>query len=276
MLRVRVISALILIPVLVSAILFLSVKALAMILASIVLVAAWEWSGLAGFTSQVSRIAYVLLSAFLMYKSYGWLDDGPELHYLLNGVFIWWLFVLLWISISALERMLASALNVYIRGAVGLILLLPAWLSMLIIHASGPNGPYMLLSLFILVWVADSGAYFTGRLLGNSKLAPAISPGKTMEGVYGALFASLLTALVISRIADFNINLSVAFMSIALFSVIFSIVGDLFESVAKRVAGVKDSGNLIPGHGGVLDRIDSLTAAAPLYLLGLSWFPGLL
>ncbi|TNG00140.1 MAG: phosphatidate cytidylyltransferase [Gammaproteobacteria bacterium] len=273
MLRVRVVSALVLIPLLVSAILFLSVENLAILLALIVLLAAWEWSGLAGFTSLVSRIAYVLLSAFLMYKFYSWFKSGAGLHYLLNAVFVWWLFVLLWISISALEKMLASALNVYLRGFIGLILLLPAWVSLLLVHNSGPQGPFLLLGLFVLIWVADSGAYFTGRIFGRNKLAPAISPGKTIEGVYGALFASLLTALIISLVAGFDMSMSIAYMSIALFCVIFSIVGDLFESVAKRVAGVKDSGSLIPGHGGVMDRIDSLTAAGPLYLLGLSWFP---
>jgi phosphatidate cytidylyltransferase len=171
--------------------------------------------------------------------------------------------------------MLSNAVNVYLRGAIGLILLVPAWLALLFLHSVDSQGPYIVISLFVLIGVADSGAYFAGRSMGLTKLAPVISPGKTLEGVYGALVAGAITAFIIGHLFDYSgINL-VSYISVALLCIVFSIVGDLFESVTKRSAGVKDSGSLFPGHGGVLDRIDSLTAAAPLYLLGLSWFPGL-
>jgi len=154
--------------------------------------------------------------------------------------------------------------------------LIPAWLALLALHSFESQGAYIVLSLFILIGVADSGAYFAGRALGLTKLAPVISPGKTIEGVYGALVAGAVTAYLLGHLFDFSGIHLVSYISVALLCIVFSIVGDLFESVTKRSAGMKDSGSIFPGHGGVLDRIDSLTAAAPLYLLGLSWFPHLL
>lgn len=276
MLKPRVITALILIPLLVSAVLLLPTLALAYIFAIFITAAAWEWSRLSGFTSIISRLAYIVLTAVIMFNLYHWAAQPDILYYILYAVFIWWLFAFLWLSIASAKQLLANAYNVYFRGLIGLILLIPAWLAILALHMQANNGPYLLLSLFIIIWIADSGAYFSGRFFGKTKLAPKISPGKTLEGVYGALFTTLPVAVIIAIAMDYNLKQIIAFSSVALFCTIFSIVGDLFESAAKRSAGVKDSGNVFPGHGGVLDRIDSLTAASPMFLLGLSWFPGLL
>lgn len=275
MLETRVITALVIIPLLVSAVLLLSVKSLAFIFGVVIIIGAWEWSRLSGFTSMISRLAYIALTIFIMLQSYNWIEQPKLLSYMLYAVFIWWLFAFLWLTITSPDKLLANVLNVYIRGLIGLILLVPAWLSLLALHTQGNNGPYLLLAFFILIWVADSGAYYSGKIFGCRKLAPVISPGKTIEGVYGALCAAFLASIIIALFLDYNFLQIIIFSSITLFCIIFSIIGDLFESVAKRNAGIKDSGTFFPGHGGVMDRIDSLTSAAPLFLLSLGWFPGL-
>jgi phosphatidate cytidylyltransferase len=127
----------------------------------------------------------------------------------------------------------------------------------------------MLMYLLTLVWLADIGAYFSGRKFGRRKLAPTISPGKTWEGVYGGVGANLVWMLLIYWLTDgFEIGLS-QFLLIGVATVLISVVGDLFESILKREAGVKDSGKLLPGHGGILDRIDSMIAASPVFVSGL-------
>jgi phosphatidate cytidylyltransferase len=126
----------------------------------------------------------------------------------------------------------------------------------------------ILLFALLIVWVADSGAFFAGKTLGRVKLAPAISPGKTWEGVIGGLAAVVLLTLLRSVWVDTDLAVFVPF---CLAVACISIVGDLTVSMFKRTAGVKDSGSLFPGHGGVLDRIDSVAAAAPLFALGLAW-----
>jgi phosphatidate cytidylyltransferase len=123
-----------------------------------------------------------------------------------------------------------------------------------------------------MVWLADSGAYFAGRRWGRTRLAPVISPGKTWEGVLGGIVASAIAVLLAGYWYSRSLEWTLTLVSVALLAVMFSIVGDLLESLMKRQAGIKDSGSIIPGHGGVLDRIDSLTAAAPMFLAGILWF----
>jgi len=276
MLKDRVITAAILIPLLVAAILLLSTKSLSYLLGVFVLTGAWEWSRLSGFTSIISRLAYVGITFLLLMSSYEWLSQPQVLQDLMSLVFVCWLFAFVWLVITPADKILSNAVNVYVRGVVGLVLLIPTWLALLALHASGTQGSMLLLSLFVLIGVADSGAYFSGRLMGLTKLAPVISPGKTLEGVYGALVAGTIIAIIMGYLMGYSGDSLVSYIAVALLCIVFSIVGDLFESVAKRSAGVKDSGSVFPGHGGVMDRIDSLTAAAPLYFLGMSWFPGLL
>ncbi|HED18386.1 MAG TPA: phosphatidate cytidylyltransferase, partial [Gammaproteobacteria bacterium] len=182
-----------------------------------------------------------------------------------------WLFVLFWITRPALgagetgKHLLAKIL-------LGCGLMVSTWLALVVLHSRPDQGAYWVLYLLVLVWVADSGAFFTGRQLGRTKLAPKVSPGKTWEGVFGGLVACALFAFAYAR---FFLGLQGAamagFVLVSLVTVLFSVVGDLLESLLKRQRGVKDSGALIPGHGGVLDRLDSLFAAAPIFLLGLRW-----
>ncbi len=154
------------------------------------------------------------------------------------------------------------------KAIIGGVILIPAWLSLILIHLN-KSGVSLMLFLFFLIWLADSAAYFSGRRFGSKKLASNVSPGKTWEGVYGALIVSLLFGASYAFYADMKNIVAVYFILLVLITASFSILGDLVESMFKRMAGIKDSSNILPGHGGVLDRIDSLTSAAPVFFAGL-------
>jgi phosphatidate cytidylyltransferase len=192
------------------------------------------------------------------------------LDYILNAAFVWWLLCLIWLFNSkfASEN---NAINNSIKLFAGLMLLVPSWYAFVSLHSHPDYGPYWALFIMALAWVADSGAYFSGKKWGKNKLAPGISPGKTREGVYGGILFVMLYALLFGWLLDLKGIMLLQLCIICLFVVIFSVVGDLFVSVMKRHAHMKDSGNIFPGHGGVMDRIDSLTAAVPLFVIGLTW-----
>lgn len=159
---------------------------------------------------------------------------------------------------------------------IGGVILIPAWLSLILIHSStsqtspvNTSGISLIIFLFLLIWLADSAAYFSGRKFGSKKLANNVSPGKSWEGVYGALSMSLIFGASYAIYADMQFIAAVYFILLVLLTASFSILGDLVESMFKRMAGIKDSSNILPGHGGVLDRIDSLTSAAPVFFAGL-------
>jgi phosphatidate cytidylyltransferase len=149
--------------------------------------------------------------------------------------------------------------------------LLGPWLALVHLHAAAPRGPELVLFLLLLIWTADVAAFFAGRRWGQAKLTPAVSPGKTRVGVYGALLGAALAALALAWWLRLVPALTAAAVAICVATAFVSVVGDLFESLVKRRRGVKDSGRLLPGHGGILDRIDSLTAAAPMFTLGILW-----
>jgi phosphatidate cytidylyltransferase len=188
----------------------------------------------------------------------------------------WWLMILLFVLTYPRSSHLWN--NAIIKGLAGFFILIPAWLAMASLHGSGPDGPYYALYLFMMIWLADSAAYFSGRLWGKNKLAPHVSPGKSWEGVFGALAAVVIYTVIAGYFLGalrMGIGNSLIFIVISLFAVLASVLGDLAESMFKRQAHLKDSGTLFPGHGGVLDRFDSLTAAAPWFLLCYWWFSGL-
>jgi phosphatidate cytidylyltransferase len=180
-----------------------------------------------------------------------------QLNDLLYVAAVWWVAALIWIVA------IPTAVNSATAAVAGLFVLIPAWFALVKLHEHGPS---VLLFLLLLVVAADVGAYFSGRKFGRNKLAPKVSPGKTWEGVFGGLFGAALVAAV--GVSWFGVP-AVPFVALSLIAVIASIVGDLTESLFKRHAGIKDSGSLLPGHGGVLDRVDSVTAAAPVFLIGL-------
>lgn len=275
MLRQRILTALVLVPLVVGGVLFLETVYLSLVFALIVLWGGLEWARLAGLVSSGSRIAYAAAVAAGLWSSAILLRQGESGVWLLIIAAGWWLAVVL--QLLRYRPRGVSEQGISMPGLLaGLITLVPPWMALAWLHARPGDGPAMTLFLLVLIWVADSGAYFAGRRWGNVKLAPRISPGKTREGVYGALAGAAACGLAMSMLQEFGILHTLLFVFLCILTTVFSVVGDLFESLAKRRRGVKDSGAVLPGHGGVLDRIDSLTAAAPMFVLGLSTmgFPG--
>jgi len=156
------------------------------------------------------------------------------------------------------------------KMVIGFLVLIPAWVAMVGMKAH-PQGNLLIFMLFLLVWGADIGAYFTGKRFGRKKLIPQVSPGKTREGVLGGLAVCVLVAIGFAISSELSMGATLALLLLALVTGMVSVLGDLFESMFKRERGIKDSGRILPGHGGILDRIDSLTAAAPIFLLGQYW-----
>lgn len=275
MLKQRILTALILMPLVILAVLWLPHRWFAVVVTAILLLGAWEWAYIAGIASKAWRINYVI-GAGLLLVSLTWLLHAKIiwLEVLLWVIFSGWCIALISvIGINALPNLLNASANnqgiSILRAICGYLILAGTFIGIIGIRQSYAHGPQLLLALMILIWVADSAAYFTGRALGKHKLAVHISPGKSWEGVGGAVLAAALTAYIVGNIFNQSNSEQVRFQLVCLVSVGFSILGDLTESLFKRLAGLKDSGQLLPGHGGVMDRIDSMTAAAPVFLLGL-------
>jgi phosphatidate cytidylyltransferase len=268
-LRTRLITAVVLVPLVACGVLFLPTEVFASLLAMVLIPGLLEWGCLIPLRGIYARLGYTLGVVLLMWLV--WLSGPMQIvKPVLLVSFTWWLWVLYWLSRPEIG-VSATPLNKILKGIAGVLVMVPAWLALMALHGSGSRGPQLVLILLVMIWLADSSAYFTGRMWGRRRLAPLISPGKTWEGVYGGLLASLLFAAIAGWFYSRSIGWTLAFLPVALLVVLFSIAGDLLESLMKRQCGVKDSGNTIPGHGGILDRIDSLLAAAPLFLLGLRW-----
>lgn len=267
MLRQRIITALLLLPLVIGGILYLDNPWFAVVLGGVMLLGADEMARLANLSAVLSRVAFVGLMAGVLWGIWTYLPTASHIP-LLWLMSAWW--VLTSLALLARRRQLGL-----IDGARPLILLLgglvlaTAWLSIVQLHAMVPNGPQLVLFLFILIWIADSGAYFAGRAFGRRKLSPFVSPGKTWEGAAGALVGAVCAGLLLAGTGWAASISTVALILLSLLVTMVSIGGDLWESRLKRESGVKDSGALLPGHGGVLDRIDSLLAAAPVFALGL-------
>jgi phosphatidate cytidylyltransferase len=178
----------------------------------------------------------------------------------------WWLIALILVALYPRASQTWGQ-SVWMRGAMGLLVLIPCWRAINVIHGA-EDGPYKLLFLFVLIWGADTFAYFAGRQWGKHKLAPNVSPGKTVQGLCGALFGTTVITVGALVLLGIPQQFWLCGMVLSMVTVLFSVLGDLFESMLKRNVGLKDSGQLLPGHGGILDRIDSLTAAAPIFALG--------
>jgi phosphatidate cytidylyltransferase len=260
-LRNRVLTAVVVGALLLAVVLWLPAKWTVGVMTLLVLVGAWEWSAFLLLGAPALRIAYVLLVAALLLGAWrvSATPEGRDL--LLSVAVLWWLSALLWIAFA--PRRVAP----WSAGAAGVLALVPAWLALVRLRLALPHGAQWVLFVLLLVWVADIGAFFCGRRFGRIRLAPNVSPGKTWEGVLGGIAVSAVVAIAGSL--WFHVPLA-AFLPLCLTAVGFSIIGDLTESLLKRFAGVKDSGRVFPGHGGVMDRIDSLTGAAPVLLLGLT------
>jgi len=266
MLRNRLITAAILIPLVVAGIFTLPPHLFAWVVGLLVLIGGREMGQLGGLRHPLMLAAYVAIIALGMWgmqKAFTAVEGQPLL--LLVSVF--------WLLMTAALIMWRKPLQL-VQGPRPLVLLgggvllVMAWFAVLALHQRSETGPALVLFLFVLVWVADSGAYFAGRAFGRRKLAPMVSPGKTWAGAAGAFSGALACAWILHALELVSIPLPELILLCLLVTAI-SIGGDLFESLLKRQAGVKDSGSLLPGHGGVLDRIDSLISAAPVFALGL-------
>jgi len=264
MLKRRVLTAIALIVPLLAALYLLPSVWLIPLFGAMVFVAALEWAALCGLTAGARRGYAIAVTAIGAITAAAALRTPAVVWLLSIAAMLWWLWALI-------DLTRASGLY-YTRPAKisgGVLVLTSMWTAAVFLHAADPRSPTALLFVLALVWVADSAAYFGGRAFGRTKLAPQISPGKTVEGVGAALAAVVLLAYfcgtMIWRLEGKPLGLWVAF---AVGVALVSVLGDLSESKLKRVAGVKDSGTLLPGHGGVLDRIDALTSAVPAYTVG--------
>lgn len=262
-LKQRIITALILLPIVIWSVFFApNSLAFALLAAVVVTIGAWEWARLMGWQNASARIAYAaLVAAALVLVA---LPVSAPVHQpLFIGATIFWLLARRLVQGYPANTHLWAKSS--LLAPIGLLLLVPAWLGLTTLQASSAG---WLLYLFVLVWGADTGAYFAGRRFGKHKLAPAVSPGKTIEGLVRGLVLTMAIAVGVALYRDLAGARLMAFLGLSLITVLASVLGDLFESMAKRNAGIKDSGNIFPGHGGALDRIDSLTSAAPIFTLG--------
>lgn len=258
MLKTRVLTSLVLVPSFFAALFLLPNTFWAILMLGISLIALYEWGEMAKFNTSY-LIGYVLiamaLSGFSLYLAH--LFDNHWLIYRALDLFfiaaIFWIFAVpffLWKNIHIKNK--------WLLGMIGYLLVLPLWLALVCLKIADP---WLLLGLMMTIWIADTAAYFTGKQFGKTKLAPSISPGKTWEGVLGGLLAVTIYSIGLSYY--FALPLLVTLVILWAMSIL-SVIGDLFESLIKRQAKVKDSGSLLPGHGGVLDRIDGLTSSLPI------------
>lgn len=278
MTKTRVLAALIMAPLAIGGVLLLPTAWLMLIAAAVCLVALWEWLKLADVEDLLARnILLACNLAVMVALVWGSRSaDGSTTLALLQLVALlgvaWWLLAMLWLLHFDFASDHDTHARVFKLGA-GTLAVVPAWCAMGVIHATGPNGHQWLLLALFLVWAADTGAYFAGRtfggkLFGGRKLAPRISPNKTIEGLLGGVVLAVAVAVIGAKLIGTDNGALLGVIAVAIVTVLFSVVGDLFESLLKRHINVKDSSNLIPGHGGVLDRVDSVLAALPVFALG--------
>lgn len=271
-LQQRTLTALLIVPLPVVGVLLLPTSYLAPCLGLVLLLAAWEWATLAGIPSPGGRIAYVAMMALSLLVLWQPAMRQWYSYLTLAAVVFWCIVTIVLFRLRVVER---KSRPDPAAAAAGLVVLIGPWVAIVHLHAQESEGPYLVLFLLVLIWTADILAYFTGRRWGREKLAPVLSPGKTQAGVYGALAGAALCGILLAwwmRLPPWYALLLVLLCILVAF---VSVVGDLFESLLKRGRDLKDSGQLLPGHGGVLDRIDSLTAAAPLFVLGILWLEAL-
>lgn len=272
MLKQRLLTAAILVPLTVFCVLKVPTEVLALLLAVIILAGAWEWGGLLKLETLPRLVFAVFMLAGMLMAFFVLLNQPQILSPLLAFASLLWLVLIVAVTAAQCRGHLVAGLSRVQYLPLGFLLFVLAWLSALYLHAIAGYGPSLLLYVMALVWLVDAAAYFSGRRWGKDKLASHISPGKTWQGFYGALIVGLLFALAGGWYFGYSVSHYVIFVLLSLVVIVFSVFGDLFESWVKRRAGVKDSGHLLPGHGGALDRIDSLLAALPVMAFGLSIF----
>lgn len=292
MLAQRILTALVLASVVIGAVFQLPAIYFSLFIAIITLGAAWEWLNLTDVDKVSSKIIFLLALIFPMLGVTFWtvflelLSDALEwpeikdysdaLEWLVIAPVLFWILAMILIRQSAHE-LIQMQFKPRVKAWLGWLVLLSAWMFLSKLRAY--YGPGMVFYFLILIWVADISAYFCGKKWGKDKLAPEISPGKTVQGMYGALGSAAICAIGLrlyyglsaldSEEASLAILMSIDLLILSVLTVLVSIYGDLFFSLIKRKKGVKDSGKLLPGHGGILDRIDSIIAASPFFYAGI-------
>jgi phosphatidate cytidylyltransferase len=282
MLLQRIITALILVPLVVLAVFQLHPQYFSLLLGLVTLLAAWEWTNLIGINSSFKRSLFLVSLILPMLWIHFWTQfleltaqvlDWPDVRNY-SGALEWLVIapVLFWILVMILIRnaplgLLKLEMKTGYKALIGWLVLFATWMFLSRLRAF--YDAELTLYFLILIWAADITAYFAGKKFGKTQLAPEISPGKTVQGMYGALIAGGVCAVVLSLIYDFPWMVASDFAILSVLTVLVSIYGDLFFSVVKRQRGVKDTGSILPGHGGILDRIDSLIAAIPFFYAGI-------
>ena len=264
----RAATAVVAIPVAVITVLALPTEGVALVLAIVMVAASVEWARITtpqrvavyGFPLAVAISVLLLWLAALQWL--GWL------RVLCAMSLAWWCVAFLWVVRFEQGRDLAALDRAITRGIVGWMIIVPAWAGLVYVHASGEDGPSRVLFILLVVWAADIGAYFAGRRFGVRRLAALTSPGKSVEGVAGGIAAVGMLGIAAGLWLNLPVMLVGMLTLLCVAAGALSVLGDLMESLVKRRSGVKDSGNVLPGHGGILDRIDSLTAATPAFAVG--------
>ena len=267
MFKQRVITAVALAVAFLALLVNLSALAFSLVIGLLVIVAGWEWTNLMKLNSKGAKTGYLLLLGLSLAATSHWLGlfdrfDQSRAQQMFQIAVALWAVIFLWIQGYPSSAILWSARPML--GLLGLLLLTFTWAAVAsIMHHE--SGQWLLLLAIAVIALADVGGYIAGSLLGKHKLAPVVSPGKTWEGFAGGMFFQLLLIVgLVTVLPDLVVSsLFILIIPVALYSVL----GDLFESMLKRHSGVKDSSQLLPGHGGVLDRIDGIMAALPLFAL---------
>ncbi len=267
MFKQRFITAIVLLAAFLALLVNLSTLAFSVVVGLLVIVAGWEWTNLMRLGSTASKAGYLLLLSLALTAAGSWLGlfdrfDQARAQQMFQVAVALWALIFLWIQGYPSSAILWSARPVL--GLLGLLLLTFTWAAVAsIMHRE--SGQWLLLLAIAIIALADVGGYVAGNLLGSHKLAPVVSPGKTWEGFAGGMFFQLLLIIGLA-VSVPDVALSSLFIIIIPVA-LYSVLGDLFESMLKRHSGVKDSSQLLPGHGGVLDRIDGIMAALPLFAL---------
>lgn len=266
MLKWRILTAAILIPLVVWGVLDMPQGYFSMVATVIIGFVAWEWSALLGYQKRYQRIVYLgaVFATLLISRLIAYVLQAEFMIYL-SAAF--WLIMTGYIIYIVHNKNYQPWSRNFIAG-VGLLLLTACWASLILLHRE----PSWLLFMLIIIWLTDSLAYFGGRFFGKHKLAAIISPNKTWEGFYMGSGLTLLVSLVLLGYWITPGEITIKNVIIVIATILISVIGDLFESLLKRQADIKDSGKLLPGHGGVLDRLDSLLAAAPIFATSLLLF----
>lgn len=269
--RTRILTGLVLAPAAITGVLWLPTPWLALVAAGLVLAGLWEWTRLTGLSAPLPRLGYVSANALMM-AAVAW-AAGPNLFALKAAALLgagWWLLSLAWLWRYEFGQTDRGRYRI-LKLLAGSLAAVPAWAALVWLHQLPDHGPRWALFALMLVWAADTGAYFVGVRMGRHKLAPRISPNKSWEGFWGGLAGAGIVAVLGLKLLGLGWADLPTLVFLTLVAAMMSVAGDLFESLLKRHSGHKDSGQLIPGHGGMLDRLDSLLAALPVFMVGKLW-----